>query len=134
VPVTPPAVTYLQAEPIYIRTYATGLFISLINLGSRYAHCNVMTFQCWVVWPTVYWLSLALPPWPPYTIFRVAGGSNARYHCVRGIHKHWLLKAPSRCHGDMAVSALISTSSPVTHRIPSTSTISYATATGNNTE
>jgi hypothetical protein len=30
VSVTPPAVTYLQAEPIYIRAYATGLFFSLI--------------------------------------------------------------------------------------------------------
>jgi len=48
------------------------------------------------------------------------GDSNAKDDCVPGIHKDRLLKAPSRCHGDMAVSAsLTATFSHGIHRIPS---------------
>ena len=61
VPVSRPAVTYLQAEPIYIRTPTPLVccFLSWFRLPLLYVNCNVhrfgpMTFQCWVVWPTAY--------------------------------------------------------------------------------
>ena len=74
-----------------------------IYSGNRHLHCH-------------HYLEM-------YNIQRRAilkGDFNAKDDCVPGIRKDRLLKAPSRCHGDMAVSAsLTSTFSNGTHRIPS---------------